>query len=321
MCVSNADLLEIYRLLVMGRKLELAIHESLRSTGHHQAVGEEAVVIGSFYNLRKDDVIAPHYRGAVLAAYLRGADLRKLFAGILGKETSYNRGRYRGDICMPMEFNVIGLWSGVLGTSLSLATGAALAAKLKKTDNVAVVSFGDGTSNLGIFHEAVNLAASLNLPVVFICQNNQYAISTRARDAMKCRSVADRALGYGIPGADVDGNDVLEVHAAVQEAVARARQGEGPSLIEALTYRVKGHQAIDPATYRPPEEVEEWKKKDPVSRLEKRLTQSGLLTEDAIKRTNRELDEKLATAIRQAEQDPEPGPQVIGLNDAFAPSL
>jgi acetoin:2,6-dichlorophenolindophenol oxidoreductase subunit alpha len=320
MDLSNGDLLKIYRLLVMGRKIEEAMCHYPHGAGYHPALGEEGTIIGSFFNLREEDVIVPHYRGAILAAYLRGADLRKLIAGIFGKETAYNRSRYRADICMPFKFNIIGMWSGLLGSSLNLSTGAGLAHKLQHTDNVVVVTFGEGTSNLGSFHEAINLAACLNLPMVFVCQNNQYAISTPSCKALKCRSVADRAIGYGIPGVEVDGNDILEVHRTIQNAVLRARQAQGPTLIEALTYRIKGHFTADPAAYQPPEEVVVWKKKDPVRRFKNKLIQLGVISKDKAEYIIREVDEDLSAAIKLAEQDPETGPEALGINDVFAPT-
>ena len=316
--LTNEELLSAYRYMVMGRMVEEAVTKI--KGNYHPAIGEEAVIVGTFYNLRQDDVIVPHYRGALIAYIMRGASLRRLFAGILGKETSYTRGRYRGDIWGPLELNIIGMYAGALGPTLSLATGAALAAKLKKTDSVAVVSFGDGTSNRGDFHEAINLASVLKLPIVYVCQNNQFAVSTPACKAMGCHSVADRAIGYGIPGVNVDGNDVAAVHEAVKEAANMARKGSGPTLIQALTYRVGGHMVADPAVYRPAEEAEEWRKKDPIARLQKELINIGVLAEREIEGMRKNMEEEISAAVKQAEGDPLPGEQVLGLDDVFAPA-
>lgn len=318
MAITNEDLLAFYRYMLEGRMFEAAIAKI--KGNYHPAEGEEAVIVGTFYGLRDGDVVVPHFRGSIIVSYMRGAPLRRLFAGIVGKETNYNHGRYRGDIWGPFELNIIGMFSGALGSNISLATGAALAAKLKKTDNVAVVSFGDGTSNQGIFHEAINMAAVLKIPAVYVCQNNQYAVSTPAWKGLGCRSVADRAVSYGIPGVEVDGNDVEAVHEAVQEAVKRAREGNGPTLIEALTYRVLGHWVADPATYRSAEEVEKWRKKDPVARLQKKLIEMGILTENKVKEIRNAMEEKISTSWKQAEEDPWPGEQFLGLNDVFAPA-
>ena len=201
-----------------------------------------------------------------------------------------------------------------------LATGAALAAKLKRSDTVAVVTFGDGTSNTGNFHESINMASVLKLPAVFVCQNNQYAVSTPACRGLGCRSVADRAVGYGIPGVEVDGNDVIAVHQAVQEAVARARAGEGPTLIEALTYRVLGHWVADPADYRPKEEVQAWRKKDPIDRLMKKLLESGDLDDQKIQELADSMESRIKEAMERAEADPWPGGEFLGVDDVFAPS-
>jgi TPP-dependent pyruvate/acetoin dehydrogenase alpha subunit len=316
MAYSDEDLLRIYRYMVEGRMFEAAIAKI--KGNYHPAEGEEGVIVGAFYNLRDEDVAVPHFRGSIIISYMRGASLRKLFAGIPGKETSYSHGRYRGDIWGPFELNIIGMFSGALGSNISLATGAALAAKLKKTDSVAVVTFGDGTSNQGNFHEAINLASVLKLPTVYVCQNNQYAVSTPASKGLGCRSVADRAIGYGIPGVEVDGNDVVAVHETVQEAVKRAREGKGPTLIEALTYRVLGHWVADPATYRSAEEVEEWKKKDPIQRLEMKLLDKGVLTEGKVEEIRTSMEEKISVAQKQAEEDPWPGEEFFGLDDVFA---
>src|SRR5690606_15741095 len=184
------------------------------------------------------------------------ADLRRLFAGLDGRVTSHTRGRYRSDVCGPIEVGVIGLYSGALGPTLEYAAGAALAAKLDGNGAVALAVFGDGSASRGNFHEALNLAAVMKLPVVFVCQNNQYAISTPSAQEHG-GSIVDRAPGYGIPGERVDGNDVEAVHEAVASAIARARAGDGASLLEAFTYRLGGHMSADTAPYRSKEEVDE----------------------------------------------------------------
>ena len=317
MPLENKDLLSIYRLMVLSRTLE---EEICKISGRwHPARGEEAAVVGVFYNLRKEDVVAPHFRGIPIVQYMRGASLRKIFAGILGKVTGYSYGRF-GPLRGPFEFKILGTVSGVLGPSVSIATGAALAAKLKKIDQVTVTSFGDGTSNRGDLHEAINFAAILKLPVVYVCQNNQYAISTPACKGLGCRSVADRAVGYGIPGVEVDGNDVLAVHEVVEEAVKRARQGEGPSLIETRTYRVSGHLASDQGLYRSKEEVEEWKKKDPISRLEEKLMNLRILREGMTEELHKAAEEEVLAAMKEAQGDPLPGKEVLGLGEIFVPT-
>ena len=316
--VTDEQLLELHRWMLEGRMFELSICKI--KGNYHPAVGEEAVIIGTFYNLRDEDVAVPHFRGSIIIPYMRGAPIRRLYAGIMGKDTNYNHGRWRGDIWGPVELNIIGMFSGILGSNIALASGAAMAAKMKNEDNVAVVTFGDGTSNTGMCHEAINMASVLKFPVVFVCQNNQYAVSTPACRGLGCQSVADRAIGYGIPGVKVDGNDVVAVHLAVQEAVARARNGDGPTLIEALTYRVLGHWVADPADYRSEEEVNEWKKKDPIEHLQKDLIGKGLLTDADIEELTTKMEKKIADEMKTAEEDPWPGEEHLGIDDVFAPA-
>lgn len=306
----------LYELMVLSRETDKVIG---KADGHwHAAEGEEAVIAACYWGLRKDDVVAPHYRGMVAASVARGADLRRLMAGLTGKVTSYSRGRYRSDICGPIEFNVIGLYSGALGPTLSYAAGAALAAKLDGRDSVVVCVFGDGTSSRGDFHEAVNLAAVLKLPVVYVCQNNQFSISTPSASGVGAPSVADRGPGYGIPGIKADGNDVIALRDTLDEAIARARRGEGPSLIEALTYRVAGHMVADPGAYRSAAEVEAWRAKDPIERLKRHMVAAGMLTEAEAGQLRAAAAERAAAAMAEAQADPDPGPEVLGLDRVFA---
>jgi acetoin:2,6-dichlorophenolindophenol oxidoreductase subunit alpha len=314
---SPSQMIELHRLLLLARRLEESFG-ALHS--YHPAIGEEAVVVGSFFGLEPGDYIAPHYRGALMAAYMRGADLRRLIAGVHGKATSYNGGRFRGDICMPIELDVIGMFSGILGSSVGLATGAALSLKRQGRGRVTVATFGEGTSNLGLMHEAMNLAASLTLPIVFICQNNQYAMSMSSSSAMRCRSVADRAPGYGMPGVRADGNDVLQVHHAVAEAVERARAGQGPTLIEALTYRIGGHRSGERVPYQSEEERSSWAARDPVLSLQNSLRAQGVLDDRMISETDAAVTDELGAAIRLAEGDPDPEEVPFDPNDVFAPA-
>ncbi len=307
--------LALYRLMLVTRESDRLIGSI---DGHwHPALGEEAVIAGCYHGLRADDVVVPHYRGMLAASYARGADLRRLFAGLEGKVTSYTRGRYRADVCGPFEVGVIGLYSGALGPTLEYAAGAALAAKLDAKGAVAVAVFGDGTASRGNFHEAVNLAAVLKLPVVFVCQNNQFAISTAAEHEHG-GTIVDRAPGYGIPGVSVDGNDVVAVSEAVQQAVGRAREGGGATLIEALTYRVGGHMSADPATYRSSDEVKQWAQRDPIALHEARLLSQGLLDAAGAQRLKQEVLDEVAQAMALAQDDPMPGADVLGLDAVFA---
>lgn len=307
-------LISLYHLVAKGRELE---RQMTRLPGFHPGVGEEAVVVGSFFGLGEHDFIAPHYRGALLAAHMRGAELRKLVAGVLGKATSYSRGRVRGDICLPLKFNTLGMFSGVLGNPLNISTGLALSSKMQARQGVVVTSFGEGTSNLGAFHESLNLASCLSLPIVYVCQNNGYAMSTRTEYALKCASVADRAAGYGMPGVEVDGNDVVAMHQAVQAAVAQARTGGGPTLIDARTYRISGHYSADANGYQPPDERAAWLKKDPLLRIKTTLQERGILGDSQIAEIEEAASREIAAAIEEAQADPDPTLEALGPDDLY----
>ncbi|MCL4182486.1 MAG: thiamine pyrophosphate-dependent dehydrogenase E1 component subunit alpha [Burkholderiaceae bacterium] len=305
----------LYRLMLVVRETDRVIGAI---DGHwHPALGEEAVIAGCYHGLRAGDVVAPHYRGMLAASYARGADLRRLFAGLDGRVTSHTRGRYRSDICGPFEAGVIGLYSGALGPTLEYAAGAALAAKLDGNGAIALAVFGDGSASRGNFHEAVNLGAVMKLPVVFVCQNNQYAISTPSGQEHG-GSIVDRAPGYGIPGVRVDGNDVVAMHEAIGAAIARARAGDGPTLLEAFTYRLGGHMSADTAPYRPQGEVEEWARRDPIALHEARMAAEGVLDAPGAARLKEEVAREVALAMSQAREDPMPGPEVLGVDRVFA---
>jgi pyruvate dehydrogenase E1 component alpha subunit len=189
--------------------------------------------------------------------------------------------------------------------------------KLKRTDQVVAVFFGEGASNQGTFHEALNLASVWKLPVLFVCENNLYAMGTRQSIAMVLQNVADRASAYGMPGVIADGNDVLDVYRVASEAVRRARKGEGPTLIESKTYRLKGHSRFDAATYRPKEEVEEWIKRDAVKRMRDRLSTDKIAKEDELKKIDDEVKQAVEEAAEFAKESPQPEPDSV-LEDVWA---
>ena len=197
----------------------------------------------------------------------------------------------------------------IVGGGIPVATGAALAFKMKKTDQVAACFFGDGASNEGAFHEAVNMGAIWNLPVIYICENNFYGASTHVSKVMKLENVADRAAAYGIPGEIVDGNDVIKVYSAVKVAVDRARRRKGPTLIECKTYRHGGHSRSDACTYRPKGEKGEWLKKDPILRMKEYLIKEGLLSEEAAQKIEKEVENELDEAVKYAQDSPSPEPE------------
>ncbi len=270
---GQAELQELWESMVMARAFDRAM--TVHNPHWHEARGEEGVSIGGFGGLRDDDVSAPHFRGTCAIAILRGEDPAAIAAGVFGKQGGLVGGNWRGDISPAPSRTLFGMYSGSLGTTVSYATGAALHLKQLGGDSVSVCSFGDGTANAGIVSESLNLAAMLRLPIVYLCQDNQYATSLASTVALAGGPLSVRARAFGLESADVDGNDVVAVRQARDEAVERARAGGGPTLINARTYRMGGHYMNDPEAYRSREEVEEWGRKDPIARLERRLAESG----------------------------------------------
>ncbi len=273
----------------------------------HLYAGEEAVAVGVCSNLRKDDYITSTHRGHG-HCIAKGADLKRTMAEILGKETGYCKGKGGSMHIADFTIGMLGA-TAVVGAGLPIAVGAGLSVKLRKTDQVVACFFGEGASNQGTFHESINMASIWKLPVIFVCENNLYAMGTRQSMVMAIENIADRAIAYGIPGASVDGNDVLAVYEAAQKAVERARKGEGPTLIECKTYRHKGHSRVDPAKYRPKKEVEEWLTKDPVKRFKERLLQTNSLTETEIQQIEKEVSTKIEEAVNFAKESPYPAPE------------
>ena len=276
--------------------------------------GEEAVHVGSFVDLRPDDAAAPHYRDPFVVYLMRGAELWRLVAQVLGKSAGYNKGRsvpFNG----PFHLGVVPWVAGDLGTTIGTATGAALAFKQQRSDRVCVCSFGDGTANRGDFHENINLAAAWRLPIVYVCQNNGWAISQPASTYLPA-PVAKRAEGYGIPGRTVDGQDVEAVRAVVGEAVECARIGGGPTLIEALTDRRRGHwaghivsDADRPRAVRP---------SDPIELLRVRLLEHGLVTEAEILDIHERVAGEVTDAVERAQAAVDAGDAELGMDDVFA---
>ena len=272
-------------------------------TGH----GQEAIPVGAAYALEPEDVIAPMYRD--MGAHLvRGVDPVEVFAQFMGKRDSSNMGKDSGLHIGDMSRGIVGMVS-VLPDSLPVALGVALAFKIRKEPRVALATFGDGSTSTGAFHEAVNMAAVLRVPLVLVCENNGWALSTPNAREYAAASIVDKAIGYGIPGQQVDGNDVEAVHSVVSEAAARARAGEGPTLIECRTMRMRGHSNIDPADYVPAEMLAEWAERDPILRYRERIEAAGLWDAEREASLETELQERIDQAIHQAEAMPEPEPE------------
>jgi pyruvate dehydrogenase E1 component alpha subunit len=306
--LSKEKLVEIYKKMFEIRCFEEKVFElyaqNLVPGTIHLYAGEEAVAVGVCSNLRKDDYITSTHRGHG-HCIAKGAELKRIMAEILGKKTGYCKGKGGSMHIADFKVGMLGA-TAVVGAGLPIAVGAGLSIKLKGTDNVVACFFGDGASNQGTFHEAINMAAVWKLPVIFVCENNVYAMGTRQSTVMLVKNIADRAIAYGIPGVAVDGNNVLTVYDATQKAVERARKGEGPTLIECKTYRHKGHSRIDPAKYRPKEEVEEWLRNDPIKRLKEKLLQTSVLLEAEIQQIENEVSAEIEEAVKFAIESPHP---------------
>jgi pyruvate dehydrogenase E1 component alpha subunit len=281
----------------------------------HLYLGEEAVAVGVCSLLKKDDYITSTHRGHG-HCIAKGAELKRTMAEILGKKTGYCKGKGGSMHIADFKIGMLGA-TAVVGAGLPIAVGAGLSVKLRRTDQVVACFFGEGASNQGTFHESINMASIWKLPVIFVCENNLYAMGTRQSRVMAIENVADRAVAYGIPGVVVDGNDVSAVYEATQKAVERARKGEGPTLIECKTYRHKGHSRVDPAKYRPKEEVEEWLAKDPIKRFKEKLLQTNTLTESEIQQIEKEVSDEIEEAVKFAMESPYPAPEEA-LEDVYA---
>jgi TPP-dependent pyruvate/acetoin dehydrogenase alpha subunit len=296
-------LFDLYQRMLLIRKFEYAVKDLFARNkiigALHIYAGEEAVAVGSMANLLPQDYITSTHRGhGHLIA--RGVSIDSMMAELFGKESGLCHGKGGSMHMADMKLHIFA--QPVVGGGLPLAVGAALNAKLTGNGAVALSFFGDGGANQGCSHEAMNLAAIWRLPVVFICENNKYAEATPASYSVAGGSIAKRAAAYGIPGKLIDGMNVLSVYNAVKEMVERARSGEGPSLIEFDTYRFEGHEEGDPwATYRTKSEVEEWKKRDPITNLANLLASSGLTNTTELSKMESDTEKRIANAISFAE--------------------
>jgi acetoin:2,6-dichlorophenolindophenol oxidoreductase subunit alpha len=321
MLPPTEQLLDMFRLMVLAREFEEQMCEVHARTPiaelPHASTGQEAVAVGTCFRLRPDDIIIPSLRSHP-ALLTRGVSAKALMAGAFGKATSPSGGRNSSHHMGDMSLGVIA-GSGVLASHLPVATGVALASKLEEKDYVSLAFFGDGASNRGDFHESLNLAAILKLPVIFVCENNLHALSIPASYHMAVPNVADRAAAYGIPGVIVDGNDVVAVDAATSKAVARARRGDGPTLLECKTYRWRGHSERDPTDPRPREEIAEWKARCPIARLGKLLREDLGVDESAVVALEESARAEAQEAVRFAQESSFPQPEGC-LTGVYAPA-
>ena len=308
MALDSIQLIELYRKMRLIRRFEERVVELVNRDEipgvTHEYVGQEAVATGVCIALRPDDVITSTHRGHghILA---KGGDPRRMMAELMGKATGYNGGRGGSMHIADLSLGIYGA-NGIVGAGAPIACGAALAAKLARSDRVAVAFFGDGGMNQGVVHEAMNLAAIWTLPVVFVCENNGYAISAPISQMAKVERLAERAAGYGMPGVTVDGMDVLAVHTAASQAVERARTGAGPTLLECRTYRFVGHFTAEKARgikYRSDEEIARWRERDPLVTYPARLRQQGIADPG---RVEAEVEALLDEAVAFARHSPFP---------------
>ncbi len=321
--MENVQLLEAYKRMVLIRKFELKakkLFEANKLPGFlHLYVGEEAVAVGVCSALRVTDQITSTHRGhGHLIA--KGGDVKKMMAELFGKATGYCKGQGGSIHISDYNTGILGA-NGIVGAGLPIATGAAFAFKYKNEDKVAVCFFGDGASNRGTFHESLNMAAAFKLPVVFVCENNLYGISVDARyvaaGVVNGKNIADRAVGYDIPGVVVDGNDVNAVYEAACVAVARARAGEGPTLIECKTWRQLGHYVGDPDNYRTDEEKAAWLQRDPIKAVGTQLLEKGVCSQEDLDKIAADTDALIEDAVAEAEAAPYPDASAL-LTDIYA---
>jgi pyruvate dehydrogenase E1 component alpha subunit len=308
MDVSKEKMVEMYMIMNKIRMFETRVSE-LFAAGKipgfvHLYAGEEAIATGVCANLRGSDYITSTHRGhGHLIA--KGGDVKFMMAELFGKQSGYCKGKGGSMHIADVDLGILGA-NGIVGAGPPLATGAALACQYQGKESVAVCFFGDGASNQGTTHEAMNLATCWKLPVVFVAENNMYGISSCTVNSMCVPNIADRAGAYDMPGIVVDGNDVMAVYEAASEAIERARQGQGPSLIECKTYRHRGHFEGDACVYRRKEELEEWKERDPIPRFEKKLLELSVLTNEKAMGIKNSIKDQIEEAERFAEESSYP---------------
>jgi 2-oxoisovalerate dehydrogenase E1 component len=330
--ITRDDLLTYLRQMREIRNFENSVYDLLGKNiikgASHLYAGQEAVAVGAIGALRDEDVITSthrghghcHARGDTLAktAEAKQVHLDRMMAELCGRETGYSRGRGGSMHIADVEKGNLGA-TGIVGGNIPVATGAALSMKLQKKDNVVLCFFGDGAGNTGNFHESLNMASVWKLPVIYIVENNLYGMSVPFERASGCQNVADRGCAYCIPGEVVNGMDVLEVRSAVEKAIERARNGEGASLIECKTYRWYGHSRSDPRAYRTKEEEQQWRDRDPIPALEKRMLEAGLVTQEELDAIEKAADQAVEHAVEFALDSPFPSPEGL-YDDVYVPT-
>ena len=319
MTPTAEEQLEMLRSMQTIRRFEERASDDYRSGAIFGVVhcysGEEAVAVGVCAALNEDDQIISTHRGHG-HCIAKGADLKRMMAELYGKQTGYCKGKGGSMHIADFSIGMLGA-NGIVAGGIPIVTGAALAAQLESRGRVAVSFFGDGASNAGPFHESINIAAAWKLPVLYVCENNLWASNTPATDTLALGDVAARAAGYGIPGVVVDGNDVLAIYKVTATAVNRARAGEGPTLIECKTYRLRMHtERPGQLDRRPQEEIETWLQKEPIKRLANDLMEQGILNEEGWQEMDGEVLAAIEAAAKFAEDSPFPDPE-MAVEDVF----
>ena len=308
MVLSNEKMIEMYTTMKRIRLFEEAVIGQL-SVGKthgfvHTYIGEEAIAAGVCAILRDTDYLTSTHRGHghMIA---KGGETKYMMAELFGRKTGYCKGKGGSMHIADIDLGILGA-NGIVGGGPPIAVGAGLAVQYNETDTVAICFLGDGASNQGTTHEAMNLAAVWKIPVVFVIENNGYGEFTPQSEHQTLVDVAERAAAYDIPGVVVNGNDVMAVYEAMSKAIDRARKGEGPSLVECKTFRIRGHYEGDPQAYRPEGEVDEWKKKCPIENFEAKLLEMKVLTKEKIDEIGATVKEEMEEAVRFAEESPYP---------------
>ena len=310
--LTDDQLRWIYRIMRSIRRFEETAEEAFLAAkmrgALHFYIGEEATATGVCAALDEGDFITSTHRGHG-HCIAKGARMDKMMAELFGRTTGYSGGKGGSMHIADIELGNLGA-NGIVGAGIPIAAGAALGSKLRKDGKVTVAFFGDGAGPTGAFHEGVNVASTMNLPAVFVCENNQYGMATHT-DFSNAAPINLRGPAYGIPSACIDGNDVFEVYAVTKKAADRARRGEGPSLIEALTYRHKGHTVLDQKNYRTKEEIAAWVARDPIERFLKTVNEAERLDEDGFQAIDAQIERDIEHAVAFAEASPWPNVDVV----------
>ena len=310
--LSDDQLRWIYLIMRRIRRFEETAEEAFRAAkmrgALHFYIGEEATATGVCAALDDGDFITSTHRGHG-HCIAKGARMDKMMAELFGRTTGYCGGKGGSMHIADIELGNLGA-NGIVGAGIPIATGAALGSKLRKDGKVTIAFFGDGAGPTGAFHEGVNVAATMNLPAVFVCENNQYGMATHA-DFANAAAIHNRGPAYGIPSASIDGNDLFEVYVTAKEAIDRARRGEGPTLIESRTYRHKGHTVLDQKNYRTKEEIAEWVARDPIERFVRAVNEAERLDEDDFQAIDGQIEREIEHAVAFAEASPWPTVDVI----------